>query len=1374
MFKNLMKVLFIFILLCGTLSAQNVGDSKFLWVHNFQFFQFDYKIGATLQAAGDKCNIWAENNLVTAIAVDEINSIVYAGTKSSGVLQKKLDEDKWTRITNGLPRSSRVLGLAPIHDLLITKDNVVFAGTDDGLYKYDTEAGRWRKVTISEPVFSLEESGGVIYAGLGGHLSADDDDDDSDIDFAMGVFVSVDGGKSFARKSRGLPFDNDDEYLAVYHLEKSNGSVFATTDAGIFKTGNKGEYWEAIEKNITAKAANIKVKVWDSTLDEAEMAALSESIGPQYDNWLAVEGISNEDSVVVVQYDSLDQIIRKWICPANNTPNTDALYPVRIVPGIVGDKDKYTIKVNFYTKDPSTPSLPDYSQLDINDLKYRGEEATATIVDPQKELLLVVSYPEDPNFEVGGKFITVKYITNGDTLVWSDKSITLRGLNKDKKGILLRNEKLISGKPVDNYDLLNNNETISKMEITTASGIVFSKFAYSEKEQVLFAGNENGVYKTNDQGKNWNLIGSTTEGLENVDITSLFVADDGKIYAGTKDGIFISENNGASWVSLSVIDPETEIKAITMANSVLYVGTPYGFFTSTDNGNTWDSENLGMAAYVTEDDINNTIKIYEKSTPKDPNKGIYQLITDEFGAERLPDYDKQEKINIVLHNIIEKGETENTTSNGNNGTTKLNGYFRAEDQSLIGNTNKGEYIYIDSKESTEAERGSALAHQLLRLMIWNKDYNEERWVSEGIAFFAERTCGYPLPVAMPNFQTLTGANKVFSLIAGTPLSPWAVDPKDGDMNNRYTMVSMFSTFLFENFGGYDLLNKVIDEPENGWVGIQKVLDEQDIKFADIFAAWTVANAVNDVTQKDPITGAAFGYQDSTYSTVLNNYMASKGLGMNYGNLFGHNTSLSEIKEYSVNAEYKEGLNNWASMIRYFFSNPGVSDPVKSVVSYWGKDLITGEPISYKMNAGDNTNLRVQLIKVKEDGKKDVEDLTPLFNDEKELSFNVLSKYEPNADTTQLKYHDMYVLVSNQDSLGGAAKFVQVKDVTPPEVKYQMVQNPLYPEFLDIFISSNEKTYSDVGEQFENPTVEMVYFTDTTKVEIDTFATAFNSAGKGKYYIYKGRYHLTEEGEVNLVIRKLQDLPGNDTDIIITPLSIQKAKPQYVNTMVSPDKNARVFLPENSLSNFTYLTSIASKPERSDALRKIDPEKEISYIGNIYQFGPAGQDLLKSATLTVNYDNEFKVNKDNIGLYFLENNNWTKVPAVLDEKQNTLTANVNKLGVFAVIEGYVDNANNQNTTQLPVTFAVSQNYPNPFNPTTEIKYQLPNAELVSLKVYNMNGQLVTTLVDGQINAGYHKVQWDGMNSAGIKVSSGVYLYEIKAGNFRETKKMILLK
>jgi flagellar hook assembly protein FlgD len=87
----------------------------------------------------------------------------------------------------------------------------------------------------------------------------------------------------------------------------------------------------------------------------------------------------------------------------------------------------------------------------------------------------------------------------------------------------------------------------------------------------------------------------------------------------------------------------------------------------------------------------------------------------------------------------------------------------------------------------------------------------------------------------------------------------------------------------------------------------------------------------------------------------------------------------------------------------------------------------------------------------------------------------------------------------------------------------------------------------------------------------------------------------------------------------------------------------------------------------------------------------------------------------------------------------------------------------------------QNYPNPFNPTTTIKYQVKSDGLVSLKIYNVAGQLVRTLVNENVKAGVvHQAQWHGLNDAGQNVSSGVYFYKLVTTNYTQTKKMVLLK
>lgn len=94
--------------------------------------------------------------------------------------------------------------------------------------------------------------------------------------------------------------------------------------------------------------------------------------------------------------------------------------------------------------------------------------------------------------------------------------------------------------------------------------------------------------------------------------------------------------------------------------------------------------------------------------------------------------------------------------------------------------------------------------------------------------------------------------------------------------------------------------------------------------------------------------------------------------------------------------------------------------------------------------------------------------------------------------------------------------------------------------------------------------------------------------------------------------------------------------------------------------------------------------------------------------------------------------------------------------------------------LPTQFQLYGNYPNPFNPATTIAYDLPTPSEVKLNVYNILGQLVATVYDGPQDAGHHEAIWDGNDSQGRPVASGVYIYHLEAGTFAASKKMVLMK
>jgi len=122
------------------------------------------------------------------------------------------------------------------------------------------------------------------------------------------------------------------------------------------------------------------------------------------------------------------------------------------------------------------------------------------------------------------------------------------------------------------------------------------------------------------------------------------------------------------------------------------------------------------------------------------------------------------------------------------------------------------------------------------------------------------------------------------------------------------------------------------------------------------------------------------------------------------------------------------------------------------------------------------------------------------------------------------------------------------------------------------------------------------------------------------------------------------------------------------------------------------------------------------------------------------------------------------------KTSGSTSNYSNTGNFKV--GSVTSLEGEE--ELPLSYSIDQNYPNPFNPTTTINYSLPEANFVTIKIYNMLGQEVKTLLSEEVKAGRHNVNWNGENNYGSKVSSGTYIYRITAGEFVQAKKMILLK
>jgi hypothetical protein len=140
------------------------------------------------------------------------------------------------------------------------------------------------------------------------------------------------------------------------------------------------------------------------------------------------------------------------------------------------------------------------------------------------------------------------------------------------------------------------------------------------------------------------------------------------------------------------------------------------------------------------------------------------------------------------------------------------------------------------------------------------------------------------------------------------------------------------------------------------------------------------------------------------------------------------------------------------------------------------------------------------------------------------------------------------------------------------------------------------------------------------------------------------------------------------------------------------------------------------------------------------------------------EHPLRVKVENISIT-LKDETGKEIDVVLEPGEEIIIEN-NLINKLLVLSGEI---------VAPIEYALEQNYPNPFNPSTTIKFAVPKESNVNLSIYNVLGELVSTLVNEQMKAGYYEYE---LNSSSL--ASGVYLYRITADDFVETKKMVLLR
>jgi hypothetical protein len=271
--------------------------------------------------------------------------------------------------------------------------------------------------------------------------------------------------------------------------------------------------------------------------------------------------------------------------------------------------------------------------------------------------------------------------------------------------------------------------------------------------------------------------------------------------------------------------------------------------------------------------------------------------------------------------------------------------------------------------------------------------------------------------------------------------------------------------------------------------------------------------------------------------------------------------------------------------------------------------------------------------------------------------------------------------------------------------------------------------------------------------------------------------IAQEGQARL---EAVDGAGNPFFVPFSYIRYDIADSTELSKLLGPNAAAILSLSPQNTSITKALLASSSYPPILTGL-----EADAVQAGDAYSTSISPNVALTGANrLTILYsDNDLKADDSLIGDELLlkmyrwdeGGNTWGYVGGLVDTARNEVTAEISQLGTYALFTtkstGGVDD---KPDNTLPYRFELSQNYPNPFNPVTQISFSLPKAAKVKLEIYNLLGQKVVTLFDGELQAGNRQIPWDGKNYKGELVSSGIYFYRLQAGDFVDAKKMILVK
>ncbi len=718
---------------------------------------------------------------------------------------------------------------------------------------------------------------------------------------------------------------------------------------------------------------------------------------------------------------------------------------------------------------------------------------------------------------------------------------------------------------------------------------------------------------------------------------------------------------------------------------------------------------------------------FDNRTPADANRGIFVMDSLAFGTP--PDVDNDPRIIILICNIQDG-------FNGSGGYVA--GFFDPTNEVPGSNSNQAEIYYVDANPTDLSTSSgiqlamSTTAHEFQHMINWNyhRTLSQLTFINESCSKLAELYCGYPLSNA-----------DLYPNETNHYLFDWRTN--NSLVLNDYSRAQRFSLFLWDRFG-IGIFKYIVQSPQIAGEDIINdalTKDGLSINFNTLFSDWLIANELNDTTSYRlygyayPNLPAAEGEDFYDPNTSASENVANLGAeylifksGSNLNVTFtntGGNSNLSvtaiEIGSAAKNVEHVA--------FGTTFSEPGFGSTYTTIAFVIvNEDKSSSASFSYQ--AGGIAP--ATITEVKWDTSEPTGQFKLTTSDTICVTFNAFPKGTLDSVRVALRSAGsidggVYQSTGVQDPtpLGKLLTPITATISTSSRVPYPVP----YTNWATVNLTSkNIATDSPFAVAFvigSNPTVPGVMVTDYPSLSayhsFSYLRTADGVPSDGWYFI------STSDSTVGIYLIRVYVGLSADTasshfaDVQVTDFVSSVGPGTVTLTWKSvSEKNNAGFNLLRQIQGNTSFAAIASY-KTDDSLVGLGT----SSIGKVYQFTD------KQASFDSTY------------LYLLQCESTDGTP----EDLTTLSV----------------------TDNVPNTCDLLQNYPNPVNPTTKIVYQVTGTNHVTLRVYDVLGREIKTLVDEVKSPERYEIKFDAGN-----LPSGVYFYRITAGSFSKTRKLVVVK